>query len=242
MPYYTYSMKSSLIENSGCNSREESVSYSNSNRDTLTRDSVIMVAAGVISGIFTYIYQLIMGIFLEPAEYGIFLSLTSLFVIFAFVTQFIILTTAKATSGFIVKEQLGAVNFLWRSILWRYMLYGLVLFLILCATSPFLIDFLKIDNYLYPILVFSTFIITFSLAGNWGILQGLQRFVSLGINQIIWGFLRPMIAVILILLGFGLSGGIAALPLSFLSAFLCTFLPLRSLNRFEQEKVELRHM
>lgn len=208
----------------------------------ITRDSIIMVITGGISGAFTYLYQLLLGFFLDPEEYGIFLSLSSIFIIFTFFSQSVSLTTANYVSMQTSGSSLGIIRYIRDYLLKRYLVIGVLLFFILCGLTPIITRFLNIENYLYPILIFTTVIFTFILAGNWGILQGMQKFIALGINQLLWGLLRPLISTILIFLNLGLIGGIIALPLSFAFAFFFSLVPLRYLNKFDKTKTQMTNI
>ena len=205
----------------------------------MTRDSFIMVMAGLFTGLFAYLYQLFMGIFLKPVEFGILFSLTSIVTVICVLAQSVQLSVAKFTSGCKAQKRFGAINYLWHFTLKQSFLIGVSLFILSAGLSPLLSQFLNLNNNFYPLIAFTSFILAFSLYGNWGIMQGLQRFPTLGISQVLWALLRLVFAILLIYLNLGLSGALAALPLSFAVAFIFTFFPLRNLSHLENEKVEI---
>jgi O-antigen/teichoic acid export membrane protein len=205
----------------------------------MARDSFIMVGAGLASSLFAYLYQLFMGIVLPLDEYGVLLSLTSLFVIIGVLTQTITFVAAKSTSGLAVEGRLGAVNYLWQSLTKRTIIIGVVAFGIAAAVSPLVSRFLNIGSPLYFMLIFCTLIFAFALAANWGVMQGLQRFSPLGLSQALWGFARFALGAMLVYAGFGLVGGLAAFPLSYVLVLGVTFLLLRNLSQGGNEKVRV---
>ena len=77
------------------------------------------------------------------------------------------------------------------------------------------------------------------LSVNWGTLQGLQRFLPLGSTQALLGFLKATLGALLIYLGLGIYGGLAAIPISFAVVLLLTFFFLRSLSRAGNERVSV---
>ncbi len=205
----------------------------------MTKDSFIMVGAGLADGFFAYLYQLVMGIVLPLGAYGTLLSLTSLFVIFGVLTQTVTFVAAKSTSSLAAQGRLGAVNYLWRSLVKRTIIVGIVAFGIAAAVSPLASGFLNIRSPLYFILTFSALIPLFAISANWGVMQGLQRFWQLGLSQALWNFARFALGVVLICAGFRLAGGLAALPLSCLLVFGLTFLLLHNLSQSGNEKVRV---
>jgi len=207
--------------------------------DDLARDSLIMVTAGFASGLFSYLYQLSMGILLTPEDYGALFSLTSLLVIVCVFTRAVTLTVAKLTSKFKAEGRPGAINYIWHSSLKRGLLVGVLSFALLAGLSPLLSLLLNIDSYVYPMILFASLIFAFSLSGNWGIMQGTQRFRSFGSSQVLWAFLKPAFAVPFVYFGFGVAGGLAALPLSFAVVFILTFFLLHNLSQAGKERVEL---
>ncbi|MDD1748697.1 MAG: hypothetical protein LUO89_02370 [Methanothrix sp.] len=174
-----------------------------------------MIVSGLLTSAFTYFYPVSMARLLEPAEYGTLYSLNSLLIIVSVLTQAVALTTARYSSKLKAQGNLDGVGVLWRSSLKRTLLVGLALFVLLAALSPLLAKLLKIDSTFHLVVVFASVIFAFSLWANFGFLQGLQRFYALASTQTLWAFLRPASGIFLVVLGFGLLGGLVALPISF---------------------------
>ncbi|MFC1961735.1 oligosaccharide flippase family protein [Chloroflexota bacterium] len=208
----------------------------------MSRDSFIMVVASLLSAVCAYFYQLFMAMFLTPQEYGILLSLTSLMVIVSMFGDTITLIVARLTSKFKAEARVAVVNYIWHLSLKGTSAIGVLMFALAAVLSPLLCKSLNIDNHLYPVILFSSFIFGFSLSGNWGVMQGLQRFLSLGSNRILWALLRPTFAVLFVYLGFGITGGLAAIPLSYAIAFIATFPFLGNLSSAGNEKVKIEQI
>lgn len=198
-----------------------------------------MVGAGLAGSLFGYLYQLFMGIALPLDEYGTLLSLTSLLIIAGVLTQTVTFIAAKSTSSLTAEGRPGAVNYLWRSLVKRTFMVGILAFGIVAAASPLVCRFLNIDSSLYFILTFCTLIFAFTISANWGVMQGLQRFSPLGLSQALWCFARFALGAVLVYAGFGLAGGLAAFPLSYVLVLGLTFLLLRNLSQAGSEKVRV---
>jgi len=205
--------------------------------DNMTRHGLTMVAFGALGGLFNYLYQLVMGMLLPAQEYGVLFSLTSLVVILLVFSQAITLAVAKITSKLKVEGRVGGINYLWHFFLKRTLLVSIVAFVVLAAFSPLISGFLNLNNLLYPVIVFSTMLVVLALSVSLGVMQGLQRFFSLGFSQTLVGLLRLGFGVLLVYLGLGIYGGLASIPISFALVLLVAFPLLRNLSHAGNERV-----
>lgn len=207
--------------------------------DDMTRHGTMMVAFGILGGLFSYLYQISMGMLLSPEDYGTLFSLISLLIIIGIFSQAIITAMAKFTSKFKAEGGLGQVNYLWQFSLKRTFLLGAAAFAFFASLSPIISRFLNLDNNFYPIILFSSLLLFFVVATNWGTLQGLQRFFSLGSSQVLFNFLRLAFGALLVYLGLSVYGGLAAIPLAGLVVLLLTLFLLRDLPQAGNEKVKV---
>jgi O-antigen/teichoic acid export membrane protein len=204
----------------------------------MTRHSLLMIIAGLASGISAYLYQLAMGILLTPNQYATLLSLTSLLLVVSVFGDTITLTVAKQTSKLRSQGRLGAVNYIRHRFLKSTFIIGIITFAMAAALSPFLTRFIKADTSVYTIVLFSSLPFAFPLSCNWGVMQGLQTFLPLASARVLWAFARPTLAILLVYVGFGLSGGLAAIPLSYVVTLAFTLLALNTLSHAGRERVE----
>jgi O-antigen/teichoic acid export membrane protein len=196
--------------------------------EEMTKNGLIMVIFVVLTNFFYYVYQLSMGLLLTPEQYSILCSLTSLLIILQVMSQTITTTIAKFTSKLKAEKKMAEINYLWSYALKKSIVVGITLFTLFTILSPIISRFLNLDNLAYPIILFSSMIFTLMLAVNWGIFQGLQKFWVFGSSQTIASFLRFGIAVLLVYLGSGIYGALAAIPVSFILILLITLIPFRT--------------
>ncbi len=205
--------------------------------DEMARHGILMAAFGLMAGFFDYLYQLSMSIMLTPDQYGTVFTFISIFMIVSIGSQAVQTSIAKYTSKLNAENNPARLNYLWASSLKRTIFIGSVICVSLCLFSPLISSFLNIDNNWYSIILFSCFILIFALPVNWGVLQGMQRFVPLGYTRAMWSLLKLGLGVLLVSLGFSIYGALLPLLVSTVLLFLLTFFILRPMARTGYEKV-----
>jgi len=199
----------------------------------------VMAGFGLTVNLFSYLYQLAMGVLLPPVQYGALFTFTSLLVIVSVFSQSIAAAVARLTSMFNARAGLGQVNYLLRYSLRRTFYLGIGGFVLLGALSPLVSRFLKVENPSYALIMFSSLVVAFALSASWGTLQGLQRFLALGSSQTVHAVSKLILGVLFVGLGLGVGGGLAAIPLSFMLALGLSLFSLRDLGRAGNEKAEV---
>jgi O-antigen/teichoic acid export membrane protein len=206
------------------------------------KDNLIMLVATGLVNLFSYVYQLAMGIMLTSEDYGTLLSLISLFVIIGVLTQTVTTVVAKTTASLTAENRLDLVGKFYRLSSKFNLLFGVILFVLLVIFSTLIAGFFKLKDPFLIIILFFSFVFAFPLASNWAILQGLQKFFALGSNQALFALLKVLAAVLLVGLGTGITGGIAALPVAYILSLFISMLGLKNLPSSSQEKVPFAGM
>jgi O-antigen/teichoic acid export membrane protein len=185
--------------------------------ETLWQGGWILVAT-IITGILNYLANVLVARMLEPADYGVYASLVSLFVILVTVGQ--VLQTVVATYVARLQAQ-GRVVEIGSGLVYlskRMLFIGVGGTLLLLLASRSLSAFLRFPSSL-PMAVFSLLMIPGAvLPVVNGALRGLQRFGALGGTQIGLGALRLATVIGLAGLGLGAAGAVASLPLASLGS------------------------
>jgi O-antigen/teichoic acid export membrane protein len=207
--------------------------------DDMARHGILMAAFGFAMGLFNYFYQLAMGRMLQPDEYSILMSLTSLFLIVSIFSLTIRTAMAKFISKYEAEGKWAEIGHLWRLYLKRMLILGAAAFLLAALLSPVISGFLKINNALYPLTMFSALILAFALPMNFGTLNGLHRFLPLGWTTTLVAFLKVVLAVVLIKIGFGIYGGLLPYLLSFIIVFAITVYLLKNLPKRDRTRLEV---
>lgn len=195
----------------------------------LASNSAIFIAGMMVGNIANWLFNLIMGRMLGPANYGVIVALTSLLLIITVPATSIQTVAMKFTTTFGSANNFPAINFLWRYLTKKVFWLGLAIFLITVAASKPIANFLQIPSYLPVIILSLVFLLIFLTPISRGILQGLQRFLPLSINLSIEALIKLGVAILLVYLGFQVKGAILAFPISVFLAYLLCFIPLRKI-------------
>ncbi|MCD4703962.1 MAG: oligosaccharide flippase family protein [Methanosarcinaceae archaeon] len=177
-----------------------------------SRNSFIMIATFFITAIMNYVYNVSMGWFLTPEQFGVLgVSISFLLILSLFVTSAFPLTSTKFISGE-YEEKLKHRVF--KSSLVSNILIGLVLsaiFYMGYTTHVFELGE-GYDQLVLGIVV--TTILTSAMVVYISILQGTFRFKLLGIITAIITIGKLVFGVLLVKAGFGAFGALLGIPIS----------------------------
>jgi O-antigen/teichoic acid export membrane protein len=202
-------------------------------------DALIMLVFNVLAGGLNYLYQLAMGIYLPVEEYGAVFSLFSFFLIIWWFPQALQTPITKIVSGLKTSGNAGGIRYVWQYAFIRMLLTGLATFIICAALVIPISRVLNIENNLYAILVFGSFIFAFILPANFGVMRGLQKFMPLGFVSALWALLRLVFAVLLVgFMGFGIYGALLPLVIAPFLTVLVSCYFLRNLVKNASQKVD----
>ncbi len=192
------------------------------------RDGLTMIAATFIAGTLDYLFNIVSGRMLRPAEFGVLIAVIALLQIAVHLTNVIRNVTAHYTAEVSASANItGAVGQLFKRIwswAWRW---GLVAMVVMALASPLLARLLQLDSILPVLAAGFSLLLLFLRPVTDGTLQGLQRFGGLGSVQVLQALLRLLIAASLILLGLQAFGALLALPLASSVALILALLLLR---------------
>ena len=196
----------------------------------LIKNSSIVVFGVVVSNILAYIFHIYVGRALGPSEYGVFGALMAVFLLLALPAQAISSALTKFTSKFNSDKERGNIFYIRKKVAQRVFIYGLIILVLLIAGSKFISSYLEINSVLSIAFVGLTILFGLMLPVNRGVLQGMKKFKAYSANTIIEAGARLVIAVVLIILGFGVNGAILAYGLGYLAAFLLIFPFIREIK------------
>jgi len=206
----------------------------------LTKHGIIVVASTMAVNFLNYLYQLLMGRFLSVEDYGILYSLLSLLYIINVGGTALQTSLARYTSKLKAHGKYGKIRYLWESSYRGTILIGILSFVFISLLSSVVSQFLNISNSLYVVLLALFLVLSFVLPANMGVLIGLQEFVKFGSANVFWALLKLVFGVLLVLAGFGVSGGLISLSLANLLAFLATFLIIKNLLTVKLEHFDFK--
>ena len=176
----------------------------------------------------------------SPGEYATLYSLTSLFAIVAVFSRSFQTTVARYVSKFSSEAEWGKINYLWRLSLKQTLLVGFVFFGLAALFSSFLCHLFNLDSRWHLILLLSALPLAFGMRANFGVLQGLQRFLPLSFVGILVELIKLVFAIILVLLGFGIDGALFPVVLSHGIIFVISLIVVRSIVGMQLDNFEAK--
>ncbi len=208
----------------------------------LAKHSLIMIIFSLSAAFFNYLYQLFMGRLLTPEEYGILFSLINIFYIFSVLSTTVQTTMTKYTSQLKAKNQFNKLSYFWRYALKKSFTFGIITTILFFIITPFISDYLHLPSQIPALILFSSLLFAYAMPTNQGILQGLQRFIPLGISQTLWAFLKFVLGIAFVYLGFSVSGALAPFLIANVIVFFISFYFLKDLMKIKSESFKIPNL
>lgn len=193
----------------------------------------IMFLAQSLVNIFNYAYKIILGRMLGPSNFGVLVTLSSIFLIFGSLSGSFSLVLTKFTSQFKAEKKESNIFLLLKYSFLGILFFSLILFFLFFIFSNKIANFLNINSNMPIIILGIAISFSFLITPFRGILRGLHKFTYLGLNLVVASLIKLILGILFVILGFGINGAIGALPLStFISIFIVIF-PLNFLMTYK---------
>ncbi len=202
-----------------------------------------MFAGGVAVGMLGYLFQIIMGRMLSVAEYGLFSMLMAVMVVVGAPLATLTMVVSRKVSSYRSTQNANNRIHLFYSVNRKVFLAVTILIISLVFYIEPLQYFLKVESEIHLYLLILALLIAFPQAVNNAYLQGLQYFKLLSISVALSTLLKIIFSVVLVWVGFGVSGALGGVVLSSLALFLGTYLVLKpSLRRENKHSYNKNHL
>ncbi len=200
----------------------------------LVKGSFILLIAFGLFNFFQFLFQLFMARMLSVSDYGILASLFAIIYIFLIFTESVQTIMTKYSASENNKGKLKSLLKKASHKAFFVALYLFVFYIILAIPLSFI---LRID---YSLLILNGLIIfiAFFMPINRGLMQGKERFKSLGLNLIIEAIGKLIFGVLLVYVGFKVYGAIIGVVLGGILAFAFSFSQLRDIIKEKEENVK----
>jgi len=199
--------------------------------DKILAHGSLMFLATNAANACNFSFHFVMGRMLGRASYGEVNSLISLFFIFGVPAIALQTVITKYVASFKAKGEYGKASYLISKFTRTLLVYAAVGFLLFVAGSRMLVSFLKISS-TWPVIALGLVVLVGALLPiGRGTLQGLQSFWHLGVNLMVDGVLRFLLAMVLVYFGLGVTGAIGAQVVSGIIALSLLVFPLRFLAK-----------
>jgi len=189
----------------------------------MLKSSSIVVTGILISNVLAYIFHIYVGRALGPVDYGVFGALLSILTILSLISTAFGSAIVKFTARLNEKKQYEKIGFLRKAMQKKMLIFGVIFLLLIILLSQNIADYLKIESNIPVIIMVISLFFALISPVNRGVLQGLKKFKVYSWNGILESVSRLIIVIVLLSLGFGISGSIIAYGLGYFIAFLAIF-------------------
>lgn len=197
----------------------------------LVRHGSLLFAASMVANVLNYVFHIFMSHHLSDADYAALNALLSVSMIVSIPASAIQTATAKYASDLGATGRHDEVADLFLRSLKRIGGVCLVVLAVFLLSRNLIASYLQIDR-TAPVMMLAVALAVAPLVpAAVGLLQGLQRFVTLGLMGIGGTLVRLGAGVALVLFGFGVNGAVGASIVSSLAVLVIASLALRSFVR-----------
>ncbi|MBS3075884.1 oligosaccharide flippase family protein [Candidatus Pacearchaeota archaeon] len=199
--------------------------------------SLILMILINTGNVITYVLHFSMARLLGPVDYGIFAVLTNIIFIFSMPAVSIQTLISKYTTRYNLKKDFGRIRGIFSYLMKESLVISAMLYVAFLIISLYVYKQLKISFFLLALTGIFLFI-AFTYPILIGILQGMKRFNAWGWNYVISCFIKLVIAVLLVTIGFRVYGAIIGFILGNFISFLMLFPLIKEI--LHSKKIESR--
>jgi O-antigen/teichoic acid export membrane protein len=190
--------------------------------------ATILFIATSFGNIFNLLYHLFMVRKLSPEDYGVLNTLFACIIFFAMPTGNIQITLTRFVARYHGMRSKSAIVGLLKGIAKRILFLSAAIAVLIFISAGSIANYFHIDNIMYiysmAAVVATSLFLPVTMAG----LQGLQHFLSLGISTICMNIGKLLLAIVFILLGFGVTGALNSLTIGTLIGAVIALVILKS--------------
>jgi O-antigen/teichoic acid export membrane protein len=185
----------------------------------------LLTALHISGGVLGYIYQIVMGRVLHPVEFALFSSIMAVYMFFSAPAGAMSMLIVRKVSSLKAHQSLNLFRSLFFHINKLLLIFGAVVFIFFWLGSPYLQRYLKVEG-LTPIALFALILVfSFFTTACMAFMQGMQRFILLGIFGLLGVLGKLLIGVGLVNLGFGFEGALLGVLLAMVLIYI-TAIPM----------------
>lgn len=209
----------------------------------LARASAWLFAGSLAAGVMGYVFQVLMGRMLSPAEYGLFTAVMALFAVFAAPLGTLTMVIARKVSEYRACNDSGSIRHFHRSIHVRAAIGGIVVLAGSVAFVPGAQAYLNAPS-AAPVYMLALLLVATALPIiNNAFLQGLQSFSWLSVSNSLYVLLKIVFSAGLIWTGHGVSGALGGTVIAAIVTWLFAYWPLQQpLAAGRAAKFETTHL
>jgi len=206
-------------------------------KNNIVRGGTIFFISGLLANFMSYFYRIAMGRMLGPATFGELIAIISMFLILSTLAAPFQEVGARYAAVYQARNSLSNIGEFFLNFSFAGILVGTILLKFGMIFKQFFIRFLNLSslsNFYFLLMIVFTF---FIVSVGWGILHGLQRFLQLGVSQLVDSFGKLIFGVVFVLLGFKLTGALAGILVSMFLSYAVVLYFCRDVVGGEKNKI-----
>lgn len=202
----------------------------------LVSGSTIVLVGSMVANILSYFFNLAMGRFLLPSDYGTLISLVSIFNIFSVFSITISTVFTKFSATFVAQKKEQFIGPLFISGTKWVGIVALVIISLISVFSPQISNFLNIKSTALVNVVALSLFFSYLWSIGSGILQGILKFTYISFMNILSSLVKLISGLILVFLGFNVVGAVGAILLTAVASYILVLIPLYKFLRINTNK------
>lgn len=211
-------------------------------KNPLMSGSILIFIGFFLGNVFNFLFNVYMSRNLSVVDYGTLASLVSVILLFALAAESLSPTVINFAGSYFANKEVDKVATLFWKLNTFFAIASLIVVGFFIIFGEQLGHFFKINNsfllFIVGIIVFFTSVMTL----NRGILMGKLSFKYISFLNILPSALKLLSGVLLVMWGLGVTGGLFAFLVAYVSYYLLSFFPLRFVFqiKIKQKVVGLR--
>lgn len=208
----------------------------------LVRQNLVLFVGGMLAGVGGFVYHLIAARLLGPALYGEVASLVSAYLVGNGVTFVITLVLARYAATLEARGASSALHHLMVRTSKLMIVPSVLALALLGVLAPLGAGFLHLNSWVPVLWMLVAMVMIWQVGVPRGMLQGMQRFGALSLNQSVEMIFRVGLLVVLLVAGFGVVGSMIAVVVGAAVGYSAGMYTLRDILRVPGERVRMRTM
>ncbi len=208
--------------------------------DHLIKDSFILFVATSIVNLANFLFHMYASRKLGPENYGVLVTMLAMLIVVMMPAASLQMTVAKKAADFKARENWGGIKTLFiKTNIWFFVL-GMAGFMVYFLASNIIKDFFHIKDRLMIVIVGGISVASMVIPAVRGLLQGIQKFVALGVNMITDAVLRLLTLVLVLAIGWSVRGALASSFFSVAAAYIIGLIYLSFIFKYKEKGITIR--
>jgi O-antigen/teichoic acid export membrane protein len=199
--------------------------------DRFARNNAIFFGGTFAAGVFAYAYHFVTARLLGPAAYGAVASAIAALYLLTLPAPIMQTVSMRFASLASARGDTGRIRQLVARVTVLNLAFAAVVAALLLVSGPAAARFLQISDQRIVYVLAAATVAALLVAGNRGVIQGLQRFVALSLNLLLDNCTRVVVALVAIGIHTGAVGAVTAVVVGPGLAYAQTFMVLRGQGR-----------